>query len=91
MHSATEPLGRLAVYLADPYILSAYVAALASSITWMFVLENYPISLAFPLHIGLTVMAVVIGGICLFGEPVTPSRILAIVLIVAGIAVGSRS
>ena len=91
MHSASGPLDRLAVYLADPYILSAYVAALASSVTWMFVLENYAISLAFPLHIGLTVMAVVIGGIWLFGEPVTPSRLLAIALIVAGIAIGSRS
>jgi multidrug transporter EmrE-like cation transporter len=91
MHSANGPLDRLAIYLTDPYILSAYVAALASSITWMFVLENYSISLAFPLHIGLTVMAVVIGGVWLFGEPVTPSRLLAIALIVAGVAIGSRS
>lgn len=88
---ASGPLERLAQYLTDPYVLAAYVAALASSMTWMFVLENHPVSLAFPLHIGLTVTAVVLGGSYFFGEPVTPSRILAICLIVAGVALGSRS
>jgi multidrug transporter EmrE-like cation transporter len=81
----------LLTYLSDPYILSAYIAALASSMTWMFVVESYPVSLAFPLHIGLTVMAVVLGGIYLFGEPITAPRILAVALILAGIVIGSRS
>jgi multidrug transporter EmrE-like cation transporter len=88
---ASGSLGRLASYLTDPYILSAYLAALASSMTWMFVVESYPVSLAFPLHIGLTVMAVVVGGIYLFGEPITAPRIVAVCLILAGIAIGSRS
>jgi len=88
---AAPPMGRLALYLTDPYIISAYIAALASSMTWMFVVESYPLSLAFPLHIGLTVMAVVVGGIYLFGEPITAPRIVAVCLIVAGIAIGSRS
>jgi multidrug transporter EmrE-like cation transporter len=88
---ASGSLSRLALYLTDPYILAAYIAALGSSVTWMFVLESYPVSLAFPLHIGLTVIAVVVGGIYLFGEPVTAWRILAVCLIVAGIVIGSRS
>jgi multidrug transporter EmrE-like cation transporter len=88
---AAAPLARLLTYLSDPYILSAYIAALASSMTWMFVVESYPVSLAFPLHIGLTVMAVVLGGIYLFGEPITAPRILAVALILAGIVIGSRS
>jgi multidrug transporter EmrE-like cation transporter len=85
------PLERLGLYLTDPYILSAYIAALGSSMTWMFVVESHPVSLAFPVHIGLTVMAVVVGGIYLFGEPITAPRILAVVLILAGISIGSRS
>ena len=89
--AAAPPVGRLALYLTDPYILSAYLAALASSMTWMFVVESFPLSLAFPLHIGLTVMAVVVGGIYLFGEPITAPRIVAVCLILAGIAIGSRS
>lgn len=89
--TASGPLGRLAVYLGDPYVLSAYVAALASSMTWMFVVERYPISLAFPLHIGITVLSVVLGGVYLFGEPITPSRVLAVALILAGIAIATQS
>lgn len=88
---ADGAFARLLSYLGDPYILSAYAAALAASITWMFVVESYAVSLAFPLYIGLTVLAVVVGGIYLFGEPVTASRILAVCLILAGIAIGSRS
>jgi len=88
---ASAPWERLGLYLSDPYILGAYVAALASSVTWMFVVERYAVSLAFPLYIGLTVMSVVLGGIYFFGEPATPWRILAIVLILAGVAVGSRA
>ena len=89
--SASAPLDRLLVYVMDPYILSAYAAALGGSMTWMFVVESYPVSLAFPLYIGLTVALVVLGGIWLFGEPITPLRILAIALILAGVAIGSRS
>ncbi len=91
MPVGSGPLDRLAAYLTDPYILSAYVAALGSSVTWMFVVESYPVSLAFPLHIGLTVVSVVLGGVWLFGEPLTLSRVLAVCLILTGIAVGSRS
>jgi multidrug transporter EmrE-like cation transporter len=91
VQTTSGPLDRVALYLTDPYVLGAYVAAFASSITWMFVLESHPVSLAFPLHIGLTVMAVVVGGIYLFGEPLTTPRIVAVCLIVAGIAIGGRS
>ena len=90
-HPALAPLDRLGIYLTDPYILTAYVAALASSVTWMFVVERHPVSLAFPVHIGLSVMAVVIAGIYFFGEPLTPWRLLAVCLIVAGVALGIRS
>ncbi len=69
----------------------AILPALASSTTWMFVVESHPVSLAFPLHIGLTVMVVVAGGIYLFGEPIKAPRILAVFLILAGIVIGSRS
>jgi len=89
--AGSGPLERLTLYVTDPYILSAYAAALGGSVTWMFVIESFPVSLAFPLYIGLTVVAVVLAGAWLFGEPLTPARILAVALILAGIVVGSRS
>jgi multidrug transporter EmrE-like cation transporter len=88
---ASGALDRLAGYLSDPLILSSYLTALAGSVAWMFVVERYAISLAFPVYIGLTVMFVVIGGAVLFGEELPLSRIIAVLLIVAGVALASRS
>ncbi len=82
---------RLTGYLADPYIISAYLAALAGSVAWMFVLERYAVSLAFPLYVGSTIVIVAIGGAALFGEPVTGARAVSILLILAGVAIGSRA
>lgn len=82
---------RLFEYIKDPYIASSYIAALLGSAAWMFVVERYAISIAFPIYVGLTVLAVAIGGCLLFSEAITPMRGLAIALIVAGVAIGSRS
>lgn len=82
---------RAITYLGDPYILSAYVAAFAGAVAWMFVVERYAISVAFPLYIGLTFMFVVLGGIIFFGEEMTLLRVVAIILILTGIAIGARS
>lgn len=88
---AAGRLSRLSVYLTDPYIISAYLAALAGSVAWMFVVERYAVSLAFPLYIGLTIVMVAIGGAALFDEPMTATRAISILLILAGVAVGSRA
>ena len=86
-----DRLSRAAVYLTDPYIIAAYVAALLGSVAWMFVVERYAISVVFPLYIGLTVLLVVLGGVVIFGEHMSITRVLAIVLILAGVALGARS
>lgn len=81
---------RLLAYLSDPYILSSYVAALAGSAGWMFVVERYDISIAFPVYVGLTVCVVAIGGALLFSETITASKWIAIALIIGGVIIGSR-
>lgn len=91
--AATTDGGKLArawLYLSDPYVLTAYVAALAGSVVWMFVVERYAISVAFPLYIGITVMLVMAGGVLFLGEDLTATRIVAVVLILAGVAIGAR-
>ena len=86
-----DRLERLVTYLSDPFIIGTYIAALAASIAWMFVVERYAISIAFPLYIGLTVVMVAAGGITLLGEPLTSSRAVSIALILVGVAIGSRT
>lgn len=84
-------LTRAMGYLLDPYVLTAYVTTFAASVAWMFVVERYPISTAFPIYIGLTVIMVTAGGALLLGETITGWQVLSIVLILAGVAVGSRT
>ena len=84
-------MARLVTYITDPFILSAYVAAIAASVAWMFVIERYEVSLAYPLYIGLTVMLVVLGGAFFFGEKMSLLRTASILLIFAGVALGSLS
>lgn len=92
--AATEGAGRLErllTYLCDPFILSAYAAALAGAVAWMFVVERYSISIAFPVYIGITVALVTGAGTVLFGEHLSAAQITGIVLICAGVAIANHA
>lgn len=94
LSGAGDALGRwerLLLYIKDPYILSSYMAALAGSAAWMFVIERHAISIAFPIYVGLTVVIVAIGGAVVFGETLSGVKVLAIALILVGVAIGSQA
>jgi multidrug transporter EmrE-like cation transporter len=78
-------------FLSDPFILSGYVAAFLGSIGWLFVVSRLPLAVAFPIYIGLTFAAVVGCSALFLGEPLNAPKVLAIVLIFAGIAIGSKA
>lgn len=82
---------RLCIYLTDPLIISAYVLAFVASILWVFVVEHYAISNAFPVYIGMVVVLVSIGGILLFNEVLNVQKAVAIVLIVAGVYLATQA
>ena len=44
---------RIIGYLSDPYIVSAYLAALLGSFVWLFILARLPLAIAFPVYQGL--------------------------------------
>jgi len=88
---APDKLSRLMIYLKDPLILSTYFAALGGSAAWIFVIERYDIAIAFPIYVGLTVLAMAICGTLLFGEHIGTVRAFGIIMIVAGVALVSRS
>ena len=90
MEIMPEGTARLLLYLKDPYIISAYLASFFASIAWMFVVEKYDISNAFPIYIGLIVLLVVMGGVMFFNELMNSQRVVAILLIVLGVAIGSK-
>lgn len=91
MAGAPDGASRLLVYLKDPLIVSAYVASFLASIAWMFVVEKFDISNAFPIYIGLIVLLVTLGGAFFFREMLSFQRVLAISLIILGVVIGSKS
>lgn len=82
---------RLLVYVLDPFIISAYLFTFGASLAWMIVVERFPLSLVYPLYIGMTLIIVTGLGVVLFREPLSASKLLAIVLILSGIVIGIRS
>jgi multidrug transporter EmrE-like cation transporter len=84
-------LARVFQYLTDPYIISSYAFALLSSIAWLYVLEKYPVSSAFPVYIGVLFAVVVIGSALLLKEHVSLQHVAGLALILAGVIVVSRA
>ncbi len=73
-------------FFTDPVILCAYTAALVSSFAWLYALTRLPITVAFPLYIGGTYVMVAVGGWYFLGETMNTAKIVAVVLIMSGIA-----
>lgn len=83
--------GKIVSYLGllqDPIILSSFVAALLGSFIWVLVVARFPLALAFPVYQGITFAIVVVSSWLILGEQLSLAKILAIVLILAGVALG---
>ncbi|WP_202844363.1 EamA family transporter [Luteimonas saliphila] len=88
----TDPHGRF-VYVAQlflsPLVISALVAAVLASVSWMVALTRLPLSHAYPMT-AFTFVAVVLGSHTFFAEPVTTPKLVGLAFIVTGIIVGSQ-
>lgn len=79
------------LYLTDPWIASGCIAAFGGAIAWMFVVERFDVSLAFPVYIGLIIAIVTLGSALLFQEPLPALKICGIALIAFGVVLVSRA
>jgi multidrug transporter EmrE-like cation transporter len=75
-------------FMSDPVVLSAYVAALFASFAWLYVLTKLPLTVAFPVYIGVTFAMVIFGGWFFLAETLTTTRLVAVLLIFGGIVLG---
>ena len=83
--------GKLLHIISDPFILSAYVAAFLGSIGWLFVVSRLPLAIAFPVYIGITFASVIGCSALLLNEPLNGPKLIAVCLILAGVAIGSKA
>lgn len=73
----------------NPWVISAFVAALLASIAWMAAMTKLPLSHAYPLT-SLTFVLVLVLSPVFFHEPLSTLKIVGMALVVLGIAIGSQ-
>jgi multidrug transporter EmrE-like cation transporter len=78
---------KLGAYFSDVYILSAYATALLGSFLWLVVVSRIPLSIGFPVYIGVTFLMVMVGSWMFLGETISVTKAAA-ALILAGIVLG---
>lgn len=60
-------------------------AAVVSLLSLAAALRSLPISIAYPLWVGIGIGGTVLAGVVLFGEHINPTRILGLFLLLGGI------
>lgn len=80
---------KLTAYLLDPYIVSGYIAALLGSFLWLFVISKISLSIGFPIYIGITFLLVILGSWLILHEPMTLIKLMAVLMIFAGVSLGA--
>jgi drug/metabolite transporter (DMT)-like permease len=75
--------------LANPWVLSALAAAFGAALCWMLAMTKLDLSHAYP-FVSLSFVLVLALSALLLGEPLSWAKALGVLLIVAGVAVGSQ-
>lgn len=80
---------KIYIYFTDFYIVLAYFLALIGSVIWILAIPRTPLTIGFPIYIGLTFFMVIIGSIFILSESLSMLKLCAIILIFSGILLGS--
>lgn len=80
----------LVAHMFHPWMLSAFAAMFAGTACWMVALQETPLTKAY-MFVGLIFVLVMLGGVLMFNEHLSASRIIGCCLIVAGVMLGARN
>lgn len=75
--------------LIEPWILSAFAAALLASAFWLLAVSRLDLSHAYP-FMSLSFVLVFLLAAVFFNEPITAAKLIGLGLIVAGLVVAGR-
>jgi multidrug transporter EmrE-like cation transporter len=75
--------------LANPWIITGFVAAFAASLAWMGAMTKFELSHAYP-FMSLNFVLVLFLASLFFHEPLSTAKIVGVGLIVLGVVVGSK-
>ncbi len=71
-------------FLLDPAFFLGLVLYAGATLSWMFVLRAFPITVAYPAT-ALAIVLVLVAGVFLFGETINGMQALGIAAILAGL------
>lgn len=72
--------------LLTPWVLSSIFATFLAGVCWMLTLTQLQISYAYP-FVSLTYIAVMLGGVFIFGDSLNAYKLCGTAIVLAGIAV----
>ena len=75
--------------LLNPWVLSAFAAALLASVCWMAAMTRLDLSHAYP-FMSLAFILVMVASAFFFGDTITLLKVVGIGLVVLGLIVGSQ-
>jgi len=75
-----------------PAALTALGATLyaASFLVWLVIASRLPLTMAYPIAIGLSLVAITFGAVLWLGEPLSATRLAGAALVLAGIVLIAR-
>jgi multidrug transporter EmrE-like cation transporter len=73
----------------NPWVMSSLLAAVLAFACWVMAMTKFSLSTAYPFT-SLSFVLVMFLSAFFFREPITAAKVLALVLIIAGLIVGSR-
>ena len=84
-----EKIFFLSRLLLNPWVISAFLAAFLASVSWMAAMTKLQLSHAYPFMSLSFILVLVLSGL-IFHEPITWFKVAGMVLIIAGIVLGSQ-
>jgi drug/metabolite transporter (DMT)-like permease len=83
-HFQLNPLSIIKL-LFSPFIFSGLILYGAATILWLFILSRVPLSIAYLVQSIAYVLAV-FGAYFIFHEPLSPAKIIGVILIILGVS-----
>jgi uncharacterized membrane protein len=76
--------------LINPWVISVFVGAAIAALSWMAALTRFELSRVYP-FVALSFVLVLLLSAVFFGEALTLPKVLGVLLIVAGLTIGSQA
>ncbi|MCD4740917.1 MAG: hypothetical protein K8R67_00335 [Desulfobacteraceae bacterium] len=75
--------------LCDPFIISGFAAAFIAALCWMAAMTKFDLSYTYPFMSIPFIFVLFLSAFC-FQEAITMTKIIGMVLIIAGITIGAQ-